>query len=144
MAATPPTSSNTGLYVNSQGLLVFQPTGSALPERPPSVMPSTLDISQDLELSDGKNTETEESTVSSIPPAFQEALPLASAIKRPKPQRKKIGRRDPAKLSSLDSIPSRKPTAPIPISLRKRQPSHFSDVAHSKDSVPDDNARDGI
>jgi len=66
-------------------------------------MPSTPDISQDLELSDGENTETEESTVLSIPPAFQEALRLASAIKRPKPQRKKIGRRDPAKLSSLDS-----------------------------------------
>ena len=40
-----------------------------------------------------------------------EARALASAIQRPKLQRKKIGRW-PAKLSDLSSVPSRKPTAP--------------------------------
>ena len=145
VAATPPTPFDASLYVNSQGLLVFPqlPMGSALPERPPTVMPSTPDVSQDLEMSDDEddeNTGTEESTPSSITPIFQEALPLASAIRRPRPQRKKIGRRDPAKLSTLDSIPSRKATAPTLISSRRRQPSNSSDVAHSKDSAPDGSA----
>ena len=147
----PPASPAAGPHLlNSQGFLVSQPSASSLPERPPVVMPSssetltfdelTLQTFQDLEMSDDDDDDDEHANPSqSTSSAFQEALPLASAIRRPKPQRKRIGRRDPAKLSQAN-IPVRKPTLPIIISTRRKlssQPSQSSDPGHSKDSIPD-------
>ena len=63
--------------------------------------------------------------------AAQEAIPLAAAVKRGLPQRKVIGCRNPGKLSSSLSVPSRKPTAPLPVSSRKR-PSTGSSAGPSK------------
>ena len=67
-----------------------------------------------------------------------EARALASAIQRPKLQRKKIGRW-PAKLSDLSSVPSRKPTAPTLFSGWKESlaPSRPPDPGNcSADSAP--------
>lgn len=104
------------LLLDSQGFLVPQPSPHDLPEHPVTVAPSSQDsvLIEDLAMSDdasdddigeteGTSTTTEENLAASAQllasaQVIQEALPLASALKRPKQQRKKIGRRGPAKL----------------------------------------------
>lgn len=146
--------------LDSQGFLVPQSSPHDLPERPITVAPSSQDsvIIEDLAMSDdasddeiGETEEisaaTEENLATSAQLAasaeiIQEALPLASALKRPKQQRKKIGCRGSAKLMSLTIVPARKPTSPMIIASWKKSSlsSQPSDPANSKDSCPDNSA----
>lgn len=74
---------------------------------------------------DMETSPTSDDLPTSLPDSLEaayEARPLASAIKRPKHQRKKIGRRGPAKLPNFSSIPTRKPTAPTLFAGRKKSP----------------------
>ena len=135
--------------VNSQGLLNPPPPPADLPVCPPTVMQSSQDFSLLSDYLDGDeagdaideefvdaddvdsvdNPDSSSQELDSI--AAKEAIPLAAAVKRGLPQRKVIGCRNPGKLSSSLSVPSRKPTAPLPVSSRKR-PSAGSSVGPSK------------
>lgn len=83
---------------------------------------NTADDDDDADDDDARSTsDALPTSLSDSYEAAFEARPLASAIKRPKLQRKKIGRR-PAKLSDLSSVPSRKPTTPTLFAGRKKSP----------------------
>ena len=148
--------------VNSQGLLISQPPPADLPERPATVMPFTqeLSLAEDLSMSDSDSLGDEEdlnisdddvddgdvdtpadhstprSNADGIP--FQESIPLAAAVKRLPIHKKSIGRRNPGKLSSSLSVPTRKPTTPLPVPSWKRNTAKSS--AASSKSVDSANA----
>ena len=87
-------------------------------------------LNKDMETS--STSDTLPSSLNDSLEGAQEARPLASTIKMPKPQRKKIGRR-PAKLLNLSSIPARKPTAPTLFAGQKKfqAPLHPPDPGNS-------------
>ena len=164
--ATQPSTDPEHHLVDSQGLLNSPPPQSDLPARPATVMPSTQDMSllSDLTLSESGDSMEEEasseadtfedvpededfvdadddSRVASSPDldsiTAQEALPLAAAVKKSLPQRKIIGRRNPGRLSSAQAVPSRRPTAPLPVSSRRKS---STVSASSSKNTPSENA----
>ena len=141
--------------LDSQGFLIPVAASAALPERMPVVAASSQEealddpgvnddasVLDDLEMSDDSSVTVDEVAESPVQTTavmvLQEALPLVSALKKPKQQWKKIERQGPAKLTALANIPTQRPTSQMLVVSGKK--SSFvppSDPDYSKDVGPD-------
>ena len=96
--------------LNTQGFFEPTPEPAGLPARPTVVQSSPPD-----EMDTEENVDVEE------PPQSDHSLlqRLSAVSKKPKMQRKKIGRRTPGKILSGLNIPLRKSTAPTLVTTRR-------------------------
>lgn len=120
--------------LNSQGLLIPPPQPIWLTQRPVTVLPSSfvsedLDPSEAPEEADAEMSETDEEETDIL----ESPLLMTAAAKKLKSTRKRIGRRNTAKIPTTN-IPARKPTAPTMASTHKKTP------PGSQSSKPSDNA----
>ena len=110
--------------LNTQGFFEPTPQPAGLPARPTVVQSSPPDDSllQQLEVSSSEDEmDAEENVDVEEPPQSDHSLlqRLSAVSKKPKMQRKKIGRRTPGKILSGLNIPLRKSTAPTLVTTRR-------------------------
>ena len=92
------------------------------------------DNNEDMDTADPPAQSSSSPGLDSI--AFQESIPLAAAVKKAPTHRKTIGRRNPGKLSSSLSAPSRRPTTPNPIASRKKPSANSSASSKGSENAP--------